>query len=165
MSELLVLLALVLLVVLFLNVVQKAFSLMGLAVLGLLLAGLFRWFTSGSVPPELINATGLGNWIKPPQTAASPSPSPSPANPNTPAQALFTPAVNSSGQRVVCPAGAQVLNVRSAPGLSPRINSIPCGSTGVQITGPGAVRDGETWVPVEYQQVKGWAARRFLNTP
>jgi hypothetical protein len=163
MSELLVLLALVLLVVLFLNVVQKAFSLMGLAVLGLLLAGLFRWFTSGSVPPELINATGLGNWIKLPQTVASPSPSPSPTSVTT--QALFIPAADPAGQRVVCPAGAQVLNVRSAPGLSPRINSIPCGSIGVQITGPGAVRDGETWVPVEYQQVKGWAARRFLNTP
>ncbi len=181
MSELLVLLALVLLVVLILNVVQKAFSLLGLAAIGLLLAGLFRWFTSGTpLPNELINTVGLANWIKLPQPTvvakSSPPATPTPFIPaptaanfttqnlNAPNRAASSTALTTQGgYRVVCPPQFQVLNVRNAPGLSDRIAALPCGTVGISITGPGSDRDGETWVPIQSQQVRGWVARRFLN--
>jgi hypothetical protein len=167
MSELLVLLALVLLVVLALNIVQKTFSFLGLVVLGLLLAGLFRWFTSGTpLPADIINATGLSNWIKLPKPTVVASPS---SNPTTPAtQALLATSNTTGGYRVTCPNGFQVLNVRNAPGLTTRVAAIPCGSTGVKITGSTAIQDNETWVPIRYQSVpnppvQGWVARRLLT--
>jgi hypothetical protein len=166
MSELLVLLALVLFVVLAFNFVQKTFSLLGLAVLGLLLAGLVRWLTSGTaLPGEILNSVGLSNWIQKPKPAAVATPSP--GSTNTPTQALSATTAT-GGYRVACPTGFQVLNVRNAPGLTTRVASIPCGSAGVKITGSGSVRDNETWVPVSYQpapkqSVQGWVARRFLT--
>jgi hypothetical protein len=168
MSELLVLLALVILVTLLFNVVQKTFSLLGLAAIGLLLAGLFRWFTSGTaVPSDLLSRVGLstGKPSPTPTVVASPTPTlipaASPLTTATTAQPMTT--ATPGGYRVACPAGFSVLNVRTAPGLTDRVATIPCSAAGVAITGAGADRDGETWVPIAYQQSQGWVVRRFLT--
>jgi hypothetical protein len=70
--------------------------------------------------------------------------------------------------RVHCLPGYDCLRLRKSPHLSaPVVKRLPCNASEIQITGASVERDGEIWVPIQYQisegkTVVGWVVRRFL---
>jgi len=57
-----------------------------------------------------------------------------------------------------------VLFVRKGPGVKyERVGSIPPDGLNVKITGPATQVGKSHWVPIQYQQLKGWVNRAFLT--
>lgn len=64
--------------------------------------------------------------------------------------------------RASCESGRDSLNLRPTASFSPPIAVIPCGDA-VAITGAPVWRDGESWSPLAYRNVQGWAVSRLLR--
>lgn len=64
--------------------------------------------------------------------------------------------------RAVCESGRDGLNLRPSASFSPPIAVIPCGDA-VAITGAPVWREGESWSPLAYRNVQGWAVSRLLQ--
>ncbi len=55
------------------------------------------------------------------------------------------------------------LNIRTGPGVSsPQINRIPYYAVGVQIRGTGEQVGSSFWVPIQYEQTRGWVNSNYL---
>ena len=64
--------------------------------------------------------------------------------------------------QAICESGRDGLNLRSTASFSAPIAVIPCGDA-VAITGAPVWRDGESWSPLAYRNVQGWAVSRLLR--
>jgi|GEM_PF-2845663 len=87
--------------------------------------------------------------------------------PPTPkSQPNFIPitAPNTPKYRIACIPGKDVLNIHNQPSLDEKtiIFTIQCETSGIKIVGKSVEKEGETWVPIEYEGNKGWVVRRFL---
>lgn len=101
-----------------------------------------------------------------PTDTPMPSPTPLPTAPPPPA---FTPTstlepLTRGRYEVAFVTVGDVLNVRTGPGVAnPISGALPPNTDNVQITGPGMVVAGSTWVPIRAQEVTGWVNSRFLT--
>ena len=124
--------------------------------------------TAGAPTPAPTAAAMLTDTPLPAPTATSlPSASPPPADTQTPqatATAMPPPVGPNLGQfAVVNVRSNDELNVRSGPGVEHAVvGTIPCYGTGVAVFAGGQQVAESWWVPVEYQDVSGWANSGFL---
>ena len=64
--------------------------------------------------------------------------------------------------QAICQTGNDSLNIRPTASFSKPIAAVPCGD-GVAINGAPVWKDGESWSPVVYRNVRGWSVSRLLR--
>ncbi len=64
--------------------------------------------------------------------------------------------------QAICQTGNNSLNIRPTASFSNPIAVIPCGD-GVAVNGAPVWKDGESWSPVVYRNVRGWSVSRLLR--
>jgi hypothetical protein len=64
--------------------------------------------------------------------------------------------------RAVCERGNDSLNIRPSASFSKPIAVIPCNDV-VAINGSPVWKDGESWSPVVYRNIRGWSVSRLLR--
>ena len=121
-----------------------------LALLGLPIVVLFYWLLQNTNP----------NWAAPilsllPGATASRS-----ANTTTTKATAIK--VLQPTHRAACEPGRDSLNIRPNASFSNPIAVIPCNDV-VAITGAPVWRDGESWSPLAYRNVRGWSVSRLLR--
>ncbi len=82
----------------------------------------------------------------------------------TPPNFISITAPESPNYRIACIPGKDVLNIHNQPSLDGKTIAftIPCEVSGIKIVGKSVEKQGEIWVPIEYEGNKGWVVRRFL---
>jgi hypothetical protein len=87
-----------------------------------------------------------------------------PPTPKAPPNFIAITAPESPNYRIACIPGKDVLNIHNQPSLDGKTIAftIPCEVSGIKIVGKSVEKQGEIWVPIEYEGNKGWVVRRFL---
>lgn len=109
--------------------------------------------TVAALPPE--TATVLPPTV-PPMTVTAPATDGYPPPP--------PPSQGGAPYTVVSVTNDDVLNVRSGVGIeNPIVGTIPPAGMGVQLLGEGEeAADGALWLPIQYQEVRGWVNSNYL---
>ncbi len=87
-----------------------------------------------------------------------------PSTPKSQSNFISITAPDTPNYRIACIPGKDVLNIHNQPSLDEKtiIFTIQCETSGIKIVGKSVEKQGETWVPIEYEGNKGWVVRRFL---
>nr|MBA3924311.1 hypothetical protein [Nostocaceae cyanobacterium] len=80
-----------------------------------------------------------------------------PPTPKSPPNFIPIIAPDTPKYRIACIPGKDVLNIHNQPSLDEKtiIFTIQCETSGIKIVGKSVEKEGETWVPIEYEENKG----------
>ncbi len=87
-----------------------------------------------------------------------------PPTPKAPLNFIAITAPETPDYRIACIPGKDVLNIHKQPSLDEKTITftIKCESSGIKIVGKSVEKQGEIWVPIDYEGNQGWVIRRFL---